>query len=116
MSFKRNIPGWERAVRAALGVGLLAVVWIMPLTGLVGWIVGLAIDPVPVGLQRDLGAMIAALPNLYREVLILRDIEELTAPEAASELGISVEAVKSRLHRARSLLREKLLNAGYWTS
>lgn len=76
----------------------------------------LAIDPVPVGLRRDLGAMIAALPNLYREVLILRDIEELTAPEAASELGISVEAVKSRLHRARSLLREKLLNAGYWTS
>lgn len=76
----------------------------------------LAVDPVPVGLQRDLGAMIAALPKLYREVLILRDIEEMTAPEAASELGISVEAVKSRLHRARSLLREKLLSAGYWTS
>lgn len=42
MSFKRNIPGWERAVRAALGIGLLAVVWIMPLTGLVGWVVGLS--------------------------------------------------------------------------
>lgn len=41
MSFKRNIPGWERAVRAALGIGLLALVWIIPLTGLVGWAVGL---------------------------------------------------------------------------
>lgn len=42
MSFKRNIPGWERAVRAGLGIGLLAVVWIVPLTGLVGWVVGLS--------------------------------------------------------------------------
>ncbi|MGE4078956.1 MAG: RNA polymerase sigma factor, partial [Reyranella sp.] len=50
----------------------------------------LAINPVPVGLQRDLGAMIAALPALYREVLVLRDIEEFTTPEAAAELGISV--------------------------
>jgi hypothetical protein len=42
MSFNRNIPGWERTVRAALGIGLLAVVWIVPLTGLVSWIVGLS--------------------------------------------------------------------------
>ncbi len=76
----------------------------------------LAVDPVPSGLRRDLGAMIAALPDLYREVLILRDVEELTAPEAAAELGVSVEAVKSRLHRAREQLREKLLTAGYWSS
>jgi hypothetical protein len=48
-------------------------------------------------------------------VLILRDIEELTAPEAAAQLGISVEAVKSRLHRARGMLREKLLGSGYWS-
>jgi DNA-directed RNA polymerase specialized sigma24 family protein len=75
----------------------------------------LGISPVPVGLRHDLGAMIAALPDLYREVLILRDIEELTAPEAAAQLGVSVDAVKSRLHRARFLLREKLLASGYWT-
>ena len=49
-------------------------------------------------------------------MLILRDIEELTAPEAAAQLGISVEAVKSRLHRARGMLREKLLGSGYWSS
>lgn len=76
----------------------------------------LGIDPVPIGLRRDLGSMIAALPDLYREVLILRDVEELTAPEAAAQLGVSVEAVKSRLHRARSMLREKLLSSGYWSS
>jgi RNA polymerase sigma factor (sigma-70 family) len=76
----------------------------------------LALDPVPTDLRRDLGMMIAALPDLYREVLILRDVEELTAPEAAAQLGISVDAVKSRLHRARGLLREKLLGSGYWSS
>lgn len=76
----------------------------------------LRIEPVPSDLRRDLGAMIAALPEIYREVLVLRDIEELAAPEAAAQLGISVAAVKSRLHRARTMLREKLLYSGYWSS
>jgi len=76
----------------------------------------LRLAPVPLDLRRDLGAMIADLPDLYREVLILRDIEELTAPEAAFQLGISTEAVKSRLHRARTLLRDQLLTSGYWPS
>ena len=43
----------------------------------------------------------------------MRDIDELTAPETAEQLGISTDAVKSRLHRARALLREKLLAGGY---
>lgn len=68
----------------------------------------------PLDLRRDLSRAIAALPPIYRETLILRDIEELTAPEAAQQLGITVEAVKSRLHRARSLMRDALLAAGYW--
>ena len=76
----------------------------------------LAIDPIPSGLRRDLGAMIAALPEAYRTVLVLRDIEELSAPEAAAQLGLSAEAVKSRLRRARELLRERLMAAGYWSS
>lgn len=42
----------------------------------------------------------------HREVLILRDVEGLTAIEVGKVLGITVEAVKSRLHRARSLMRE----------
>ena len=51
---------------------------------------------------------IDALDPMYREVLILRDVEGLTAPEVSKVLGISVEAVKSRLHRARASVRERL--------
>ena len=51
---------------------------------------------------------LSRLPDEYREVLLLRDAEGLTAPEAAQVLGVSVDALKSRLHRARSALRESL--------
>lgn len=43
-----------------------------------------------------------------REVLVLRDVEGLTAPEVAHVLGISAQAVKSRLHRARLAVRESV--------
>lgn len=48
---------------------------------------------------------ISALDPMYREVLILRDVEGLTAPEVSEVLGVSVQAVKSRLHRARVAVR-----------
>ncbi|QNA87975.1 RNA polymerase sigma factor [Massilia sp. Dwa41.01b] len=64
-------------------------------------------------LRRDLACAMAALPPAYREVLILRDVDELTAPEVAETLRISVPAVKSRLHRARAMMRERLLASGY---
>ena len=48
------------------------------------------------------------LPPSYRTILILRDIEELDTAEAAEMLGISANAVKIRLHRARQALRELL--------
>jgi RNA polymerase sigma-70 factor (ECF subfamily) len=51
---------------------------------------------------------LARLPDDYREVLLLRDAEGLTAPEASQVLGVSVDALKSRLHRARSALRDAL--------
>ena len=54
----------------------------------------------------------AALDDLApeaREVVVLRDIEGLTAAEVAKVTGTSVAAVKSRLHRARAALREHLL-------
>ena len=44
----------------------------------------------------------------HREVLLLRDIQELSAPEAAARLGISIDALKSRLHRARVSLRARV--------
>jgi RNA polymerase sigma-70 factor (ECF subfamily) len=55
-----------------------------------------------------LAAAIAALPPEYREVLILRDVEGLSAEEAAAVVGIEVGALKSRLHRARAQLRTEL--------
>lgn len=48
------------------------------------------------------------LPDHYRTVLILRDVEELSNEEVAEVLGESVASVKSRLHRARMALRERL--------
>jgi len=55
-----------------------------------------------------LDAAIGALEPMYREVLVLRDVEGLTAPEVAEVLGIGVDAVKSRLHRARVAVRDRL--------
>lgn len=68
---------------------------------------------IPLDLRIDLVAAIAALPPPYRTVLILRDIDALTAPETAGRLGISTDAVKSRLHRARAMVRERMMKSGY---
>lgn len=51
---------------------------------------------------------IAHLPMEYRQVLIMRDLEGFSGPEVAAQLGLTLETVKSRLHRARKLLRETL--------
>ncbi len=49
------------------------------------------------------------LPDSYRALLVLRDIEERDTEESAELLGLTVSAVKSRLHRARQALRELLV-------
>ena len=56
---------------------------------------------------RILAAALSRLEPGHREVILLRDVEGLTAPEAADRLGLSVQALKSRLHRARAALREE---------
>ena len=56
-----------------------------------------------------IASALADLDPLQREVILLRDIQELTAPEAAAQLGISIDALKSRLHRARVNLRDHVL-------
>jgi RNA polymerase sigma-70 factor (ECF subfamily) len=58
---------------------------------------------------RMLTAAIDRLEPSQREVLVLRDVEGLSAPEVARIVGASVEAVKSRLHRARASVRRALL-------
>jgi RNA polymerase sigma-70 factor (ECF subfamily) len=59
-------------------------------------------------LEAALEDAIGALEPMYREVLVLRDVEGLAAAEVAEILGISVDAVKSRLHRARVAVRERV--------
>jgi RNA polymerase sigma-70 factor (ECF subfamily) len=49
------------------------------------------------------------LPLIYREVLFLRDVEELSVNEFAEALGISIASVKVRLHRARLMMQKKLV-------
>ncbi|MBK6920751.1 MAG: sigma-70 family RNA polymerase sigma factor [Deltaproteobacteria bacterium] len=59
-------------------------------------------------IEQAVEQAIAALDPAQREVLVLRDVEGLTAPEVAEVLGIGVAAVKSRLHRARLAVRAAL--------
>ena len=55
-----------------------------------------------------LQSAVDALPNVYRSVFVLREVEQLNTSETAECLELSEEAVKTRLHRARALLRRQL--------
>ncbi|GBC82056.1 ECF RNA polymerase sigma factor SigW [bacterium HR10] len=59
-------------------------------------------------LNARLEEAIAKLPTKYRSVLLLRDVEHLSTEETARALGLTPQAVKTRLHRARLFLREHL--------
>jgi RNA polymerase sigma factor (sigma-70 family) len=63
-------------------------------------------------LRIDLAHALESLPAHYLEVVLLRDFEELTIAEIAERLGELPGAVKSRLHRARELVREYLMSPG----
>lgn len=70
-------------------------------------------EPVDRALEREenrdlVRKQIDALPDSYRTVLVLRDIEGLDTEETANMLGLSVNATKIRLHRARQALRTML--------
>jgi RNA polymerase sigma-70 factor, ECF subfamily len=62
--------------------------------------------------QKELAAIlrkaIDGLPEIYRNIVLLRDIEEMDIRETAAALGISESSVKVRLHRARALLQRNL--------
>ena len=59
-------------------------------------------------MQRVMDEAVEALPPEFRQVFILRDIEELSNADVAEILDLSVAAVKSRLHRARLKVRNRL--------
>lgn len=62
--------------------------------------------------RKELGTLlrraIESLPEIYRNVVLLRDIEEMDVRETAAAMGITEGAVKVRLHRARALLQREL--------
>jgi RNA polymerase sigma-70 factor, ECF subfamily len=59
-------------------------------------------------LREILDAAIAELPPEYRAALVLHDVEGMPNPDVAEALGISLPAVKSRIHRSRLYLRKRL--------
>jgi RNA polymerase sigma-70 factor (ECF subfamily) len=59
-------------------------------------------------LRLDIAAALEALPSHYREILLLRDVKEMTIDEIAAATGDTRQAIKARLHRARLLMREYL--------
>ncbi|HJV25959.1 MAG TPA: sigma-70 family RNA polymerase sigma factor [Aromatoleum sp.] len=62
-------------------------------------------------LRIDLARALESLPAHYLEVVLLRDFEELTIAEIAERLNEQQGAIKSRLHRARELVREYMLGS-----
>jgi RNA polymerase sigma-70 factor (ECF subfamily) len=58
--------------------------------------------------RRLLQQAVEALPDSYRQVFLLRDVEELNSNETAQALNISIPSVKVRLHRARIMLQKQL--------
>jgi len=63
-------------------------------------------------LRQILDRAIAKLPRKYRMVLVLRDMEGLSAKEVGGILGLNERAIKSRLHRARLFVRRELSGKG----
>ena len=59
-------------------------------------------------IRQELDKAIAALPEKYRGIFILREIEGVSTQETAVIAGLSISAAKVRLHRARLFLRERL--------
>jgi RNA polymerase sigma-70 factor (ECF subfamily) len=58
--------------------------------------------------REAIAKALAELPDIYREIFVLRDMQHLDVAETAEVLGLGESAVKTRLHRARLMLRESL--------
>lgn len=58
--------------------------------------------------REQIERAIAELPEMYREVLVMSDMDQMSNAYIADVLGLNVPAVKSRLHRARNMMRERL--------
>ena len=69
-------------------------------------------DPERIASGREFSKMVEqaidGLPDIYRSVLILREVEGMTTEETASILDVQTDVIKTRLHRARASLREAI--------
>jgi hypothetical protein len=105
-----------RATTHDTSLGGLAVPWWLPVLGLMrgaeeltaaheaAYFARMPQDELRIDLVRGR----ESLPAPFREVILLRDMEQLTISEVADRLGITREACKSRIHRGRALMREYL--------
>lgn len=60
-------------------------------------------------LQMDLSHALESLPPHYLQIILLRDFEELSLQEISQRTGETIACIKSRLHRARIMVREYLV-------
>ena len=67
-------------------------------------------DAAGLEMRAILEAAVDALPETYRTVFMLRSVEDMSTEETAESLDLTTDAVKTRLHRARALLRKELSN------
>jgi RNA polymerase sigma-70 factor (ECF subfamily) len=67
-------------------------------------------EAITTDLRATLEVVIAALPENYRSVFVLREIEGMSTSEAAEALSLTDDVVKTRLHRAKQMLRNDLFN------
>lgn len=58
--------------------------------------------------REKVAGALTGLPEIYREIFVLRDVQQLSVSDCMEILGISEELVKVRLHRARLMMRERL--------
>ena len=96
----------DDAVQETLWLLYRRVGTIRALTSVSGW---LATRP-SIELRLDVARAIRSLPEHYRQVVLLRDIEEMSIDEISGTLGLTRESTKARLHRARNLIREYLVD------
>jgi RNA polymerase sigma-70 factor (ECF subfamily) len=104
----RNFCFMKRRKSAFAPARELSLDELTPASGVIDWR-ALPDQAAQLGEMRSLlERAITALPDLYKNVLLLRDLEELSVKETAEILDVSEDVVKTRLHRARLAVRKQI--------